>query len=123
MLKYFKVADYILLVVLLVVGIASSMYISMSSEAGSKVIVRTRGELYGTYSLMEDNEIVVTQDQKENIITIADGQVVMHSASCKNQVCVDHAPISMTGESIICLPNQVVVTIEGKEDEFDAVTK
>lgn len=123
MRKYFRKADYILLVILLVVGLAASMYISFSTEAGDKVIIRAKGQLYGTYQLSEDNTITVAQGSKENIISIDHGQVVMHSASCKNQVCVEHAPISMTGESIICLPNQVVVTIEGKEDEFDAVTK
>lgn len=123
MLKYFRKADFVLLVFLLVVGIAASVYISFSSEAGSKVIVRVKGELYGTYSLLEDNEIEVEQGSKLNNISIEGGVVSMHSASCKNQVCVDHVPISRTGESIICLPNQVVVTIEGKEDEFDGVTK
>lgn len=123
MLKYFRKADFVLLVFLLVVGIAASVYISMSSEAGDKVVIRTHGETFGTYSLMEDRTIEVKQGSQLNTVSIESGTVTMHSASCKNQVCVEHVPISRTGESIICLPNQVVVTIDGKEDGFDAVTK
>jgi hypothetical protein len=48
----------------------------------------------------------------------------MASSDCHNQVCVEHAPISHSGESIICLPHKLVVTIKGgKEAEVDAIVQ
>ena len=48
----------------------------------------------------------------------------MESSDCHNQVCVNHKPISRSGESIICLPHKVVVQIEGgKEADVDAVAQ
>ena len=35
----------------------------------------------------------------------------MTSSSCKNQVCVNTAPISHTKDTIVCLPNKVVIEI------------
>ena len=47
----------------------------------------------------------------------------MESADCPDQICVRQKAISKEGESIICLPNKVVVSIVGGEEkELDAVT-
>ena len=46
---------------------------------------------------------------------IENGSVVMEWADCPDQLCVNHRSISRDGESIICLPNRVVVSIEGTD--------
>ena len=66
-----------------------------------------------------------TQYSNYNIVEISGGSVSVTKASCKNQVCVRHGKISHTGESIVCLPNRLVVTIEGGDREgggYDSVT-
>ena len=59
-----------------------------------------------------------------NVVEIKDGKVSVTEASCKNQVCVRHGAISRTGESIVCLPNRLVVRIENGEEGggYDSVT-
>ena len=48
----------------------------------------------------------------------------MKSADCPDQICVHQRAISKNGESIICLPNKVVVSIEGAEDsQIDVVAR
>lgn len=59
-----------------------------------------------------------------NVIWVREGIVEMHEASCKNQLCVHAGPIEQPGQSIVCLPNRVVVEIQGKrEDGVDAISK
>ena len=42
----------------------------------------------------------------------------------QDQICVHQRAISKNGESIICLPNKVVVSIEGAEDsQIDVVAR
>ncbi|HBE87040.1 MAG TPA: hypothetical protein DDW53_19330, partial [Lachnoclostridium sp.] len=36
-------------------------------------------------------------------------------ASCPDKVCVRTGKIHRSGELIVCLPNRVVITIEGEE--------
>lgn len=122
MKKYIRKADIVLLIVLLAIGIASSVYLASSRTGGDTVIISQNGEMYGKYSLMEDNKIVIEDGDEKNVITIKGGKVSMTEASCHNQVCVHHSPISYSGESIICLPNKVVVKIEGGGG-YDAVSK
>ena len=52
-----------------------------------------------------------------NLVSITDGVVVMEAADCRDQICVQHKPISSKGESIICLPHRLVVEIVGGENE------
>ena len=45
-------------------------------------------------------------------VMVIDGtKVYMESADCPNQICVHHGAISHTGETIVCLPNRVVIEI------------
>ena len=53
-----------------------------------------------------------TVDLKGNILVIKDGKAFIESADCKNQICVNHKPISKTGETIVCLPHKVLVEIK-----------
>lgn len=122
MRKYFKKADIVLLILLLAAGTAGSALILAGSSAGQKVTVTVDGQLYGTYSLDEDQEIEVKHDGHINKITIKDGSVQMSYSDCKNQICVKDGKISRTSESLVCLPNRVMIEISGgEEDEFDAV--
>lgn len=90
-------------------------------ESGGRVIVSVDGEEYGTYSLSEERTVRIGDT---NRLAIKNGVVEMEWADCPDQICVHHTEISRNGESIICLPNEVVVTIEsGRSSEVDAVTQ
>lgn len=123
MKNYIRKADIILFVVLMAVGLAVSAYFALSGTVGSKVLIESNGELYGKYSLYEDRVIQVKDGAKSNKVVIADGEVYVEKASCQNQVCVKTGHISRSGESIICLPNKMVVRIEGNGGgKYDAVS-
>ncbi|MBQ0041582.1 MAG: NusG domain II-containing protein [Clostridiales bacterium] len=122
MKQYIRKADIILLIVLIIVGLASTAYVAMSRTGGDTVIIEQNGKMYAKYSLFEDRSVTIEGKHSTNIVTIKGGQVWMEESTCKNQVCVRHSKISAGGESIICLPNRVVVRVEGKGGGYDAVT-
>lgn len=116
-------ADIILGIILIVVGLAASYALASDKDTGNMVYVIADGEVYGYYSLLEDQTVEISQNDNINKITIKDGSVSMDFSDCPNQDCVKHSSISKTSESIVCLPNKVVVEIRGEESEFDAVAK
>lgn len=118
-----KKADIVLLVVLILFGAVLSVPAALWKGSGSTAKITVNGKLFGTYDLNDDQTIEIKKDGKTNIVRIEDGKVLMESASCKNQVCVHTGRISHAGQSIVCLPNRVSVTIEGKEAAgYDAVS-
>ena len=79
------------------------------------------GEVFGTYDLTEDQTVEIDDT---NRLVIKDGEARMEWADCPDQICVDHRAVSRNGESIICLPNQVVVTVASSEEsDVDAVAQ
>ena len=148
MKQYIRKADIILFIVLVVIGLAASAALSLSHQtAGSdaKVVIESGGDLYAKYPLSEDRVIVVPAPKQRNtdapaadpddqasaqydyynVVEIKDGSVSVTEASCKNQVCVRHGRVSRSGESIVCLPNRLVVRIESGSEEgggYDSVT-
>lgn len=89
-------------------------------QAGS-VVVKVDGEIEGVYSLSEDARIQVNGT---NTFVIQDGSVKMTEATCPDQYCVIHEPVSKNRESIICLPNKVVLEIQSGEDAgMDAISR
>lgn len=115
MKKYYK--DIILVVLLLVISAIIYWGYNFFSGKGNKVCIYVNDEKIEEFNLGEDIEKKFTTKYGTNTIKIKDGSVSVISASCDNQICVNHIKVSKTGESIICLPNHFVVTIEGKEDK------
>ena len=78
------------------------------------------GRLTGEYSLHEDREIPIRQEKGNNLLIIRDGEAWIEEADCPDGLCIRQGRISRTGESILCLPHELVITIAGKKDA-DAV--
>ena len=117
-----KKNDYILLAVILAIA-AASLFIYQYTGNGQDGFVRVtvNGDLYGTYSLDDEHEVLIGDSVR---LMISDGCADVVEALCPDQICVKQKAISKGGESIICLPNQVMIEIIGaKEAELDAVAK
>ena len=119
-----KKADIALFFIILIIGLAVSYFTFTGSQAGDQVKITVAGQLYGTYPLTEDREIEVAQNGHLNNIIIKDGVVSMASSDCKNQICVNTRPISHTKDSIVCLPNKVMVETEARNGggDVDVIT-
>lgn len=119
----FKKADIILACVLIAAGIAASYMLSFGKSDGARLDISCDGEVFGSYSLLEDREITIERGGHINKVTISDGTVSMSFSDCRGQDCIHQGSISQTGESIICLPNKVVLEISGDSDKYDTIAR
>lgn len=117
-----KKKDWILITVILcVAGLTVLVHTFIGGAGTNRVIVKIEGAIEGIYSLSEDREIELNGGT--NLLQIKNGQASMLEADCPDQLCVHQKPVSLNHESIICLPNKVVVEVESSANrEFDAVT-
>ena len=94
------------------------------SGSEEKVRIISGGELVGIYPLEKDIEVEVKHDGHLNIVSIKDKKVYMEYSDCRNQICVHTGEITQPGDTIVCLPNYVIVEIIGNGeggDENDSV--
>ncbi len=111
--------DIIFIAAILLIAAAGLVYLFVFRSGGDTVKVTVDGELYGVYSLSEDiaEDIITGKDSSNlNRLIIRDGKAYMETASCPDGICVAHRPIFRNGESIVCLPNKVVVTVFTEND-------
>ncbi len=116
----------LLIVIFAVIIVIWFCYHRMHTETGNKIRVTVSGETIGEYDLGTDREIPIEIDGKvTNTLVIADGEADMISADCPDQTCVNMKPVSALRETIVCLPNQIVVEVtdSDSEAEFDAVAQ
>ena len=119
--------EVILVLSLLVLSGASFWFIRQYQAATTKnaaVVIYVEDKEVGRYSLSEDRTIEVEgKDEGKNIFRIRNGKVSVIKASCPDKICVHHKKISKNGETIVCLPNRVVVEVRSEEDsEIDTTT-
>lgn len=122
MFKIIKKADIILFVILVVLSVVLSVAVAFGSVDGSQVVVTVAGEPYGTYRLNQDQEVTVKQRNHVNKFIIKGGKVQMMESDCKNKICIHDGAISKTHQTLVCLPNRVVIEIKGGGEEYDTIS-
>lgn len=115
--------DIIFIVALLVIVAAIGGGFFLLRPEGSTVTATVDGVTYGTYSLSVDTVVdIQTGDGQLNRLVIQDGKAYVETATCPDGICASHRSISRRGESIVCLPHKVVITItDGQDDGPDVV--
>ena len=112
--------DLILIGILVVVIAAVCLTVMLTKEAGACVIVRLDGKQVATYSLLEDGEYSLNGGT--NILVIENSKAYLNDANCPDKLCVHQGKISMTGETITCLPNKLTVTVFGAAESLDLIS-
>ncbi len=99
-------------VLVLVIAVAGACLYFFRGE-GDAVTVSVDGKVIATYPLAVDRtEDILTGENGLNRLVIRDGKAWVETASCPDGICAAHKPIHREGESIVCLPNKVVVTVQ-----------
>lgn len=116
--------DVFLIAALLLLGGALALLLRLTRRDGGTVRVQADGETVMELPLSEDARIVLGEGEHTNTLVIKDGAAQVMEASCPDQICVNHGAIRYAGESIVCLPHKLVVTVEGgAANDVDASTR
>lgn len=115
--------DLILIIILVLIGCVLALILFLSKKSGSKVEVRKDGEVVESFLLSEDTEYEINSKNGVNLLVIKNGKASIKEASCPDGLCINTGEISLSGQSIVCLPNKVVVEIIGQdESKVDVMT-
>lgn len=112
--------DLILAASLLLLAAVFGILAALCQPEPAFVSVRINGAETCRLPLNEDETYSVGEG---NTIQISGGSVRMIHADCPDKVCVKTGAISLSGQSIVCAPNRVVITIVGSSDtDYDVRT-
>lgn len=114
--------DILLIAIVLVLALGVWAFTLLTRESGGEAVVSINGEEVMRLPLDQDTEILLGEGEHTNLLVIEDGQAAVAEASCPDHVCINQGWIGFNGQSIVCLPNKLVVSVEGGADpEFDGI--
>ena len=106
--------DFILIALIVIVAIISFFAFKLMQKSGATINVSIDGKVVSEYPLNKDLKKSIITDYGKNVLVIKDGKAYVLQADCPDKICVGHRAISKTGESIVCLPHKLVVSIDDK---------
>jgi hypothetical protein len=118
-MKTYK-ADIIFAAVALGLGLVLLLVLMTSRKTGTEVQVRVAGQVVQSFSLGENTTYLIEgTGGGQNRLVIQDGAAWIEEADCPDALCVGMGHIERIGQSVVCLPHQVVVEIIGEAVEAD----
>lgn len=106
-----KKLDWIIIGSVLIIAVGILLIRSLGKRAGDMAVVTLNGTVILEQTLSEEAVIPIRTEEGYNILQIADGGAKIIEADCRDLICVNHIKVSKKGESIVCLPHQLVVEI------------
>ena len=108
-------ADLLVIGSLLLLALALHLIIGAARKEGGVAVVRVNGVETERHALSDSG--VYPLNGGSNVLVIEDGQAWLSEANCPDLLCVRQGRIHYAGQSIICLPNRLTVTVEGGESD------
>ena len=111
--------DLILVAVLLVAALA--LFFGLRSRqardtgTGAQAVVTVEGREIGRYPLKKNGTFPLNGGT--NILVVENGEAWVSEANCPDKVCMGMGKISRNGEFIACLPNRLLVVVEGAAED------
>ena len=97
--------DLILIIAVLIIA----TFFFLFKGKGEKVRITVDNVVIGEYSLSEDKKI----ELGFSTVIIENGKAYVKNTDCPDKICKSTGKISSKGDSIVCVPNKMVVEILG----------
>lgn len=110
--------DIILITILLASAVLFLVcYYLLFHKEGAFIQITIDGEMYKTLPLNEDTTITINGfNNGSNTLQIKDGYASVIDADCPDKLCQKQKKIHYKGESIVCLPNKVIISVISREE-------
>ena len=121
-----KKKSLVLLIGVIIFSLGLYFIMGVFSEKGQIVQVSVNGQVIKELPLSVDTEFIAKgYEGGENKIVVKHSKCYVVYADCPDKLCVKQGEISKNGESVICLPHRVVITVikHAKEKTIDTIAK
>jgi hypothetical protein len=93
-----------------------------SSEAGTRLIIRSGGKVVVESDLSKNRQFEIEGPLGTTRVTVENRRVRIARDPSPRQYCVKQGWLSHAGESALCLPNQVSVELAGAAKAYDSLS-
>lgn len=109
-------ADFAVLAAVLLLSALMLAAARLRRSPGALVVIEEKGGTAAVLPLYEDASLEL---EGRLTVVIENGSVYITGAWCPDRFCQASSPIKYSGESIICLPFGISVSVTGGEGGYD----
>ena len=117
----FKRGDLLILTVCLLLIPASVLWLRVAPSVATAIEISVAGKPAGVYPLQPDRRISINGANGNSVIEIRDHAVRFASSACPTKHCVLGGWHTQSGDTAICLPNRVGITLISNDDYYDGI--
>ncbi|HHV60784.1 MAG TPA: NusG domain II-containing protein [Clostridiaceae bacterium] len=123
-----KKGDIILLVITALLSISGyvgySMYMDRIESLSKIAVIRYEDQTIRRINIDTVDKLMefTVNGIYNNKILVEKGRIRVIESDCPDQVCVRTGWLTKTGELAVCVPNRLMIKIEGENLEIDGVT-
>lgn len=123
-LKIITPGDKILIILIVALAAFSFIAVNNLKQPGETVIIEVAGLVVQQLNMDKPQEITVTGSIGNTTVKIDQKSVQVIHSDCPEKICIKTGKIRHIGEIIVCVPNRVVIRINGKrKNHFDVITQ
>lgn len=119
-----KKGDFLILIILVLVAAAAYFAVEAATAGGSNLqaVVLADGAEVLRVDLSTKEFTKTIQRASGNVtVKIGNGSASVIQADCPDKLCVATGVLTKAGDAAVCLPNRIVLQIEGT-DEIDSIS-
>ena len=103
------------LILLVALAVLVSFLLPLQQVRGTRVVISSGNQVLFFAPLDQDRQVDLTGPLGETRIQILGGGVSVLSSPCAKKICVGMGIARHVGDLIACVPNQMVIRIDGAE--------
>lgn len=115
------------LVIIVAVLVALSFLILLRQTSGARVVVSSDDRIVFVAPLDKDQRVELEGPLGVTVLQIENGAARIISSPCPHKVCMRMGEASHVGDLLACVPNKLVISIEGdsvgEEAEYDFIRR
>lgn len=120
--KILKTGDFLL--ILIVFGLTAFLFIRFFFLKPAGKQVKITGKSTQNYYPADENKIIDVEGLLGiTKVVIEDGEIWIEDSPCREKLCIKMGRIKRTHEQLVCIPNRVVVELEGEGGAVDGVSR
>jgi len=122
--RLFTWSDLILILSILFIAIVSPFFIGVYSQMGGEVVIEYEGGRIIKPLNNWAERLELKGPLGVSLAEVERGRVRMISSPCPGKVCTHSGWISKRGQSIVCVPNRIIIRINGRaKEKYDALSR
>jgi hypothetical protein len=114
-MRLFKPLDFAFIALSACAAIVSLTAAVSGGRESVLVVTSPAGEY--RYTLDKNISVPIPGVLGDSIIAVENGRARFEQSPCENKLCVLHSPLARAGQWSACLPNQIMLRVEGAADD------